>query len=56
MAGAAQAVQPTERMNLVLRFLELETLRFACTPVIWRENGFLMTMWPMQAREMQDAG
>lgn len=43
-------------MNHILRFLELETLRFACTPVFWTDDGGVFCMQPMQAREMCVAG
>lgn len=43
-------------MNYILRFLELEALRFACTPVYWSECDNVIIAQTMDAREMEWAG
>jgi hypothetical protein len=40
----------------VLQFLELESLRRVCSPVLWTETDDVFTMQVLQAREMQEAG
>jgi hypothetical protein len=40
----------------ILHFLELETLRFSCTPILWTDEDGVLIMQPMDAREMTVAG
>jgi len=40
----------------IQRFLELETLRFSCTPIFWCVLDGVFIMQLMDAREMTVAG